>query len=118
MHDITEGGFYGALWEVLSASSCGCEIQIADVPVLPETRVICDVLQLDPLGLISSGSLLIAAPPHVPLQEAVGRVGVKAYPVGRVTTGNRELVFPDGHRRPLPEPMEDELWRFLSQKTK
>jgi hydrogenase expression/formation protein HypE len=115
MHDITEGGFYGALWEILSASCFGCQVNIADVPVLPETKAICDALELDPLGLISSGSLLITAPSDIPVVEAVARAGVKAYPVGMVTNGLRELIFPDGKRQDLPEPMEDELWRFLAQ---
>ena len=115
LHDITEGGFSGALWEVLSVSCLGCEIKIADVPVLPETRAICDALQLDPLGLISSGSLLITAAPDVPIVEAVAKVGVRAYPVGRVTTSTRNLVLPDGSQRELSEPTEDELWRFLAQ---
>lgn len=116
MHDITEGGFYGALWEILSASCLGCQVEVADVPVLPETKAICDALRLDPLGLISSGSLLITAPSTAPIVEAVAKVGVKAYPVGLVTNGLRELIFPDGKRQELPEPMEDELWRFLAQK--
>ena len=115
MHDITEGGFYGALWEVLAASSRGCEIRIADVPVLQETRAICDALKLDPLGLISSGSLLITAPPNAPIVEAVAEVGVKAYPVGQVTAKTRELLFPEGNRCQLTEPVEDELWRFLAK---
>lgn len=115
MHDITEGGFYGALWEILSASCLGCQVEIADVPVLPETKDICDALELDPLGLISSGSLVITAPSDAPIVEAVARVGVKAYPVGMVTNGTRELIFPDGKRQELPEPMEDEFWRFLAR---
>jgi hydrogenase expression/formation protein HypE len=115
MHDITEGGFYGAVWEILSASSRGCEIRIGDVPILPETRAICDALKIDPLGLISSGSLLITAPPHAPIAEAVAKVGVKAYPVGLVTSQTRELIFADGSRCQLTEPVEDELWRFLAE---
>ncbi|NMB12887.1 MAG: hypothetical protein GX977_11470, partial [Firmicutes bacterium] len=87
----------------------------ADVPVLQETRAICDALKLDPLGLISSGSLLITAPPHVPIVAAVAKVGVKAYPVGQVTAEIRELLFPEGNRCQLTEPVEDELWRFLAK---
>ena len=37
MHDITEGGFYGALWELLEASGRGCRVRLEEVPVLPET---------------------------------------------------------------------------------
>jgi len=116
MHDITEGGFYGALWEVLSASQKGCLVDLGSVPILPETKDICDALGLDPLGLISSGSLLITAPPHVPLIEAVAQVGVRAFQVGKITSGTRDLILPDGKRYELSEPVEDELWRFLRRR--
>ena len=118
MHDITEGGFYGALWEVLSASQRGCQINLADVPVLPETKAICDALELDPFGLISSGSLLIAAPPHASVVERVAGVGITAHSVGKVTGstgGILELILANGQRQVLTEPNEDELWRFLRQ---
>ncbi len=115
MHDITEGGFYGALWELLEASGWGCEVDLECVPVLPETQAICDALQLDPLGLISSGSLLIIAPPRSPIVEAAAAVGVAAYPVGHITAEDRAvLISPSGERRELTLPEEDELWRFLA----
>ncbi|NLY29832.1 MAG: AIR synthase [Firmicutes bacterium] len=117
MHDITEGGFYGALWELLGACGLGCEVRLDSVPVLPETRAICDALELDPLGLISSGSLLITAPPGIPIVEAAAEVGVNAYPVGEITTGDKSiLISSSGERRELILPEEDELWRFLAGK--
>lgn len=114
MHDITEGGFYGALWEISMAGGPGYSVRVADVPVLPETRAICAALHLDPLGLISSGSLLITAPPDVALIDAVRAVGGTATAVGEVVEGKRELWLPDGSRRELDAPVEDELWRFLA----
>jgi len=117
MHDITEGGFCGALWEVSAASGWGCEVMVEAVPVLPETKAICAALQLDPLALISSGSLLITAPPQVSIVEAVARVGAKAYPVGRVAAAAEPvLILPSGERRRLTMSVEDELWRFLAGK--
>ncbi|NLK08172.1 MAG: AIR synthase [Firmicutes bacterium] len=118
MHDITEGGFFGAVWEILSAASVGCRINLDAVPVLPETAAICDVLKLDPYRLISSGSLLIAAPNSVDLIESIDSVGVQAHYVGDVTAdaGKMEIVLPCGKSKLLTEPKEDELWRFLKVK--
>ena len=59
MHDPTEGGLATALWEVAEACGHGLEVDASTVTVLPETEVVCRVMDIDPWGLIASGSLLI-----------------------------------------------------------
>lgn len=59
MHDITEGGLYGALDEISKAAGVGFELYYDKLPVSRETREIAEALKLDPAGLISSGSMLI-----------------------------------------------------------
>ena len=59
MHDVTEGGLATALEEMSIAGRHKIKIDIDKIPVFPETRKICDSLDIDPLGLIGSGSLLI-----------------------------------------------------------
>lgn len=59
MHDVTEGGLATALEEMSIAGSHRIKIYLDKIPVFPETRKICDLLGIDPLGLIGSGSLLI-----------------------------------------------------------
>ena len=62
LHDPTEGGILGALWEMAEASGYGFEVDASAVPILEETRQICAVFGADPLKLISSGAMLIACP--------------------------------------------------------
>ena len=59
MHDVTEGGLVGALREVAQASGLGLSVEQQRIPVLPECRAVCQALELDPLGLLGSGALLI-----------------------------------------------------------
>lgn len=59
MHDVTEGGLATALEEMSIAGSHQIRIDLDKIPVFPETRKICALLDIDPLGLIGSGSLLI-----------------------------------------------------------
>ena len=63
MHDPTEGGLATAVHEIAAASGLGAHIVGGSIPVLPETRAISDELGIDPLGLLSSGALLVAARP-------------------------------------------------------
>jgi hydrogenase maturation factor len=63
MHDPTEGGLLAGLYELASAGRVGLHVVADQVPVLPESEVLCQAFGLDPLKLIASGSLLIVLPP-------------------------------------------------------
>lgn len=115
MHDVTEGGLYGALYEMGRASDVSFCITEADVPVRPETRLISGYLGLDPLGLISSGTMLITCPDGPGLVRHLAEAGVSAYIIGRVCAGEISTLIREGSPRPLPVLAEDELWRFLAQ---
>jgi len=62
MHDPTEGGLYASAWELAHASGCSLWVDPLHVPVLPLAKRFCEALQIDPLGSIASGALLIATP--------------------------------------------------------
>jgi len=64
MHDITEGGVLGAVWEMCEIAKTGAEIWIDKVPVAEITRKICDRFDIDYLRLISSGSMIIMVHPE------------------------------------------------------
>jgi hydrogenase maturation factor len=59
------------------------------VYLFPETRAICQALDLDPLGLIASGALLVTASPHESARmiEAVTAEGIGAAIIGQVVAG-------------------------------
>ncbi len=59
MHDVTEGGLATAIWELGAAAKHTFKIDLDRIPIYAETQKISDMLGIDPLGLIASGSLLI-----------------------------------------------------------
>jgi hydrogenase maturation factor len=61
MHDPTEGGLATGLRELADAAGVGMLVEMDQIPVLPETVLLCEKLKLAPLGLLASGALLIAA---------------------------------------------------------
>ena len=62
MHDVTEGGVFGAAYELCDASGCGCHLYQDDIPVRDVTNKICHALGLNVYRLIGSGSMLITTP--------------------------------------------------------
>ena len=62
MHDPTEGGVAMGLYELAAVSGLGMQIDLDTIPTLPSTRAICEHFNINPLGLISSGTLLLTIP--------------------------------------------------------
>lgn len=112
MHDVTEGGLYGALTELAIASGKGFELFNDDLPISRETEVICAALELDPAGLISSGSMLIAIPESRDLINRLGEAGIPAARIGRVIEQGR-FVLTNGQKKGFKWGEKDELWSLM-----
>jgi hydrogenase maturation factor len=116
MHDPTEGGLATALHEVAAASSLVAEVQAQAVMVLPETVEVCRALELDPMGLLASGSLLIAVAEEdcERVRGALSGADIPASCLGRLVEGSRGVIIEErGERRDIPHFQRDELARFL-----
>lgn len=112
MHDVTEGGVLGALWEMATAAQVGLEVFVDQIPIHPATNAICSVLHIDPLKLISSGVLLAAAPAEVDLTPVGGKPGVRFTKIARaVPLEQGRWLLSEKGRQPLEPPQSDELWR-------
>ena len=100
MHDPTEGGVLTGLWEMAVASGKQFVVDTQAVPVLPETRRLCELTGLDPLRSIGSGSLLVTVGPSKvdDLLRRLQRAGVAAARIGVVAAGKPGLFDPGGRR--------------------
>ncbi|MFX0122741.1 MAG: AIR synthase-related protein [Candidatus Hodarchaeota archaeon] len=58
VHDATEGGIIGALYECLAPKGFGSEVESKKIPLAPVTKRLADILGFDPYKLISSGAVL------------------------------------------------------------
>jgi hydrogenase expression/formation protein HypE len=110
MHDITEGGVLGAVWELCELNGVGAELNAAALPVPSVTRKVCEHLGIDPLRLISSGSMLIAAPEQTAeaVRAALAGAGIDATEIG-VVTERADGVRLDGEE--IAPPESDEIYR-------
>jgi HAD superfamily hydrolase (TIGR01509 family) len=86
MHDVTEGGLATALMELGVAGHHRIRVDIDSIPVFPETKKICRMLDIDPLGLIGSGSLLICCKKNFSenLITAIREAGIDVTCIGEV----------------------------------
>jgi hydrogenase maturation factor len=122
MHDPTEGGVAGAVHEMADASKLGVRISEDKIHVQPETRRICQAYDIDPLQLIASGSLLIAADPDFAsrIMENLGKDKIDAEIIGEFLSSpeKRLITRKRGKVEKLERPVTDQLWQALeSSKT-
>jgi hydrogenase maturation factor len=112
MHDPTEGGLATGLWEMAKASGKGLEVDPAQIHLFPETASFCAALDLDPLGLIASGALLVAAAPGESegMVAALAADGIGAQVIGKVVDGPPGVrMVTEAGLQPLPTFERDEL---------
>lgn len=116
LHDPTEGGLATGLRELGAVCKAGVWVDYNAIPLLPETRVLCQALGLDPLGLLASGSLVMAVEPEK--AEAICQVeeeaGILTSVIGHLLPERETfLLRKEGQDLPLPVFGQDEIARFL-----
>lgn len=113
MHDVTEGGIIGAIYELATASGCGVEINPYAIPNGEAQKQVCEVFDLNPHYCIGAGSMIITAPPddvravHHILEEH----NIQVTELGKITDKKAGLqIIEEGHKKPLNHPQTDPYW--------
>ncbi len=116
MHDVTEGGVLGGLYEMSIASGVGFQVEEAKIPVAAETRILCKALRIDPLRLIGSGALLLAVEPSgvKTVADRLRAQGILVNVIGRVGGKKRIIIRAKGGTQNVREGV-DEIWRLSGQ---
>lgn len=113
MHDITEGGVFGALWEMASGAGVGLEIDLKMIPIRQETVEICEYFDVNPYQIMSSGSMMIVTHQGHELVRKLELAGIPAAVIGRTTEGNDRILRNGQDVRYLDKPQPDELYKVL-----
>lgn len=116
MHDVTEGGIYGALWELAEASGIGLEIDLKAIPIRQETVEICEYYRLNPYQLISSGCMLMTSPDGRKLVRDLEEAGIHASLIGRCVDGRAKKILNGSDVSYLERPKTDELYKIYVEK--
>ena len=119
MHTPTEGGVLNGLYEMGVAARVGLSVEENLIPVAPETSIISETLGVDPLKLLSSGSLLMAVGESSvgKVLDALEGIGVQASIIGEVKerSEGRVLTRSDGTEKTIDPVRQDELFRVLGE---
>jgi hydrogenase expression/formation protein HypE len=114
MHDATEGGVLGGLYEMADAAGVGMEVEEAAMVWPADVEAVCELLSIDPLAAIAEGTLLLSVPQaeqHA-VQAALEGEGIPCTRIGTVLEdpSRRVIVRRDGRTQDLAVPDEDPFW--------
>ena len=113
MHDITEGGVFGALWEMAEGAGVGLEVDLKKIPIRQATVEICEFFGVNPYLIMSSGSMMIAADDGLLVVRELKKAGIEATVIGHTTAGNDRILRNGDDVRYLERPQTDELYKVL-----
>jgi hydrogenase expression/formation protein HypE len=114
LHDATECGVWGGLYEVAQASGLGVRVEKEKIVVEESVEEVCRLFGIDPYASISEGSLIIActeakAPTVV---KALAKKNIKSSIVGELTKPEKGMVLVEkGKEKKLVHPIVDPFWR-------
>lgn len=111
MHDVTEGGILGALWEMAYNSDKGLEIDLDEIDIHPVTKKICDNLEIEPYRLLSSGCMLIVCKNGKEMVQGLRSIGINAKVIAKITDKAHGVKTTKGEA--VAAPQADELFRVI-----
>jgi hydrogenase expression/formation protein HypE len=113
MHDVTEGGVMGALYELAHASNCGLTIEENQIPVGNAQQKICDHFHIDPKYCVGAGAMIITAKANACalLLSHLEAKNIKASVIGKIVDPEHGLIIQNGEgQKPMTEPGADPYW--------
>lgn len=113
MHDVSEGGIFGALWEMADSAGVGLTIDLKKLPIKQETIEICEYFHINPYALLSGGSLLIATDNGHDFVKELEKQNIHAAVVGKTNDSNDRVVTNGEETRFLEPPKMDEIYKVL-----
>ena len=118
MHDITEGGLYGALWELAEASETGVLVYEENIPITEETKRICEFYKLNPFRLIASGNMILTTPEPEIVLKRMAEKNIQATVIGEIVQNPmKRLIYKNEKKETekmsvLRAPKSDELYKL------
>jgi len=121
MHDATECGIWGGLYEIAQAANLGVRVEKENIVVEDSVLDICSYFGIDPYASISEGTLILSCREHTAhdILKALHRKGIKASIVGELTKSKLGMVLVrEGREEKLEHPIVDPFWRAFYEALK
>lgn len=104
MHDLSENGVFGALWEIGAGANLGLSVDIKQININQETIELCEYFDINPYKIPSSGAMLMITEDGQGLVDALNNQGIQAAVIGKMMEGNDRVIVNEDETRFLEPP--------------
>jgi hydrogenase expression/formation protein HypE len=114
MHDATECGIWGGLYEIAQAANLGVRVAKESIVVEECIDEICGYFGIDPYSSISEGTLILSCRAHKAqdILKALTNKSIKASIVGElIPSGEGMVLVRNGKEEKLVHPIVDPFWK-------
>ena len=121
MHDATECGIWGGLYEMAKAGNYGLLIEQDSIPVQPVIKKTSELFNFDPFCAISEGTLIAMVDKKDAglLVEEFKKNGIASAIAGEVLSSDKGIkIKAGGKERILEHPKVDPYWILVEQLSK
>ena len=121
MHDATECGIWGGVYEVAQAAGLGVRIEKEKIVIEDCVPEMCRLFDIDPYASISEGTLIISCRPHKAdkVVDVLAKKGINSSVAGELTDVKKGMVLVEGGKeKKLLHPIVDPFWRAFYDASK
>ncbi len=114
MHDATECGIWGGLYELAQAAGLGVRVEKERIVIEDCVEEICRYFEIAPYASISEGTLIISCREHKAgsVVEALAEKGIKSSVVGELIEPEKGMILIEkGRETKLEHPIVDPFWK-------
>lgn len=114
MHDATECGIWGGLYEIAQAANLGVRVEKERIVVEKCVPEICKYFGIDPYASISEGTLIMSCREHKAEEvvKALSRKGIASSIVGELVSPRHGMILVErGKEKKLKHPVVDPFWQ-------
>lgn len=111
MHDVAEGGVFGAVWELAERLHAGVELDLKKIPILQETVEISEYFDVNPYQLKGDGAVLFLTHESDIVIKKLKEQGIRATVIGKMTDSNDRVLLNEDEKRFLEPNRVDEYER-------
>lgn len=111
MHDASEGGIFGALWELAEGAGVGLSVDLKKLPLRQETVEVSECCNVNPYELLSGGCLVMTTEDGLGLTRALAEAQIPAVVVGKITNSKDRILINEDEIRYMDRPKTDEIYK-------